>query len=153
MVKLLKVTPKKRNKERQYFKVVDKTEQQIFSELKAFKNINFNVKVNPEDKRELSENFIRNYKYQDVRILYKAGQSTCTITLKYQDGFKVLTAYITDSDNDKTLKKELLSFSKAYKKYQHLLHERATSFNGNNAVRFTEYKQFLDDKVKENEKE
>ncbi len=150
LVKIQKVTPKKRNKERQYFKLVDRTEQGIFSELKCLKGINFNVKTNPENKRELTENFIKNYKYQDVRVDYNAGQNTCIILLKYEDGYKQLTAFITDAEDDKNLKKQLKKFDRAYKKYRHHLEQRAKSFDDNNDARYEEYLQYVREKVKAN---
>ncbi len=152
LVKLQKVTPKKRNKERQYFKLTDKTEQQIYTELKCFRNINFNVKTNPENKRELTENFIKDYKYQDVRVTYKPGQTTVIILLKFADGYKKLEAFISDAEDDKTLKKQIKKFGNAYKKYQHVLAQRSKSFDENNALRHIEYQQYIGDKVKENEK-
>ena len=152
LVKLQKVTPKKRNKERQYFKLIDRTEQHVFSELKVLKNINFNVKTNPEDKRELTDNFIKDYKYQDVRLDYKLGQSTVTILLKYADGYKKLTAFISDAEDDKTLKKHIKKFYKIYKKYLHVLQQRNTSFNENNVIRYNEYLNFVSEKVKANER-
>lgn len=152
LVKIQKVTPKKRNKACQYFKVVDKTERQIFAELKYMKGVNFNVKINPDDKKELSENFIKNIKFEDVRIEYKTGQNTCKIRFKYADGYKEIVANITDSEEEKLYKKQIKKFNKAYKKYQQVLAQRTTSFNDNNAVRYSEYGRYVNDKVKANEK-
>ncbi len=152
LVKLQKVTPKKRIKERQYFKLIDRTEQQIFTELKCLKNVNFNVKTNIEDKRELTDNFIKNYKYQDVRVDYKMGQNSVTILLKYIDGYKKLTAYISDAQDDKTLKKDIKKFYNVYKKYQHALQQRYESFDQNNKTRYDEYLSFVGEKVKANQR-
>ncbi|MES2617072.1 MAG: hypothetical protein V4613_04285 [Bacteroidota bacterium] len=152
LVKIQKVTPKKRNKEYQYFKVVDKTVQQIFTELKSMKNINFSFKTNPENKKELSENFIKNIKFEDVRIEYKTGQNVCKIRLKYAEGYKEIIANITDTEDEKLYKKQIKKFNKAYKKYLQLLAQRTASFNANNAVRFSEFTKYVEDKVKANER-
>ena len=87
--------PKIRNKERQYFKVLDKTEQEIFAELKAFKAINFNTIVNAENKKEFNETYIKNTKYFDVKVIYLAGKDYCEIVLKTNDGFRKIKAFIS----------------------------------------------------------
>ncbi len=147
-VKLQKVIPKVRNKERQYFKVLDKTEQQIIPELKPLKGINFNVKTNPENKKEFSENFVKHTKYVDVRIHYSEGRDFCEILLKTTDGYRKLVAFITDSDDKKIIKSQLKKFQKAYTQYVKIRARRTMEFNHLNMARYEEYKTFSSEKTK-----
>lgn len=147
-IKIQKVIPKVRNKERQYFKVLDKTEQEIFAELKAFKAINFNTVVNAENKKEFNETYIKNTKYFDVQIHYTKGKEYCEINIKTIDGFKRLQAFITDTDNKKLLKKQISKFAKAYKNYLHIRAKREMEFNALNKVRFSEFKAYSNERIK-----
>lgn len=147
-VKLQKVIPKVRNRERQYFKVLDKTEQGVLSELSAFRNINFNVITNPENKKEFNESYIKNAKYSDVVIHYSKGKDFCEITLKTAEGYKKLKAYITDTDNKKIIKKHVSRFAKAYKLYQRIRVKREHEFNELNKQRFAEFRQYSNDRIK-----
>ncbi len=147
LIKIQKVTPKNRNTTCQYFKVIDKTEKKVFAELNAFKAINFNVKINNENKKELTEKYITNKKYSDVRITYTQGKQTCTILLKVENGLQEIEANITDTEDKKTIKKQISKFYKAYKKYSIILEKRANSFEKNNAERNTEYEKYLADKI------
>ena len=147
-IKIQKVIPKVRNKERQYFKVLDKTEQEIFAELKAFKAINFNTVVNAENKKEFNETYIKNTKYFDVQIHYTKGKEYCEINIKTIDGFKRLQAFITDTDNKKLLKKQISKFAKAYKNYLHIRAKREMEFNSLNKVRFSEFKAYSNERIK-----
>lgn len=146
-IKIQKVIPKTRNKERQYFKILDKTEQGVFSELKAFKNINFNAVINSENKKEFNETYIKNVKYFDLQIHYSKGKEYCEITIKTVDGFKKLQAFITDSEDKKILKKQISKFAKAYKNYLQIRAKREIEFNGLNKVRFKEFKEFMSNKI------
>jgi hypothetical protein len=146
-VKIQKVIPKVRNRERQYFKILDKTEIGLIPELKPLKAINFNVKINPENKKEFTENFIRDAKYLDVRIHYTAGRDYCEITLKTADGFRRLNAFITDTENKKLIKSQLKKFHKAYAQYLKLRARRAAEFNTLNMLRYEEYKTFTAGKL------
>ena len=147
-IKIQKVIPKVRNKERQYFKVLDKTEQEIFAELKAFKAINFNTIINVENKKEFNETYIKNTKYFDVQIHYTKGKEYCEINIKTNDGFKRLQAFITDTDNKKLLKKQISKFAKAYKTYLHIRAKREMEFNALNKVRFSEFKAYSNERIK-----
>lgn len=147
-IKIQKVIPKVRNKERQYFKVLDKTEQEIFAELKAFKAINFNTVVYAENKKEFNETYIKNTKYFDVQIHYTKGKEYCEINIKTIDGFKRLQAFITDTDNKKLLKKQISKFAKAYKNYLHIRAKREMEFNALNKVRFSEFKAYSNERIK-----
>lgn len=147
LIKIQKVTPKNRNTTCQYFKVVDKTEKKILAELDAFKSINFNVKINSENKKELTEKYITNKKYSDVRITYLQGKQSCKILLKVDNGLQELEAFITDSDEQKVIKKQVAKFYKAYKKYTLILEKRAKSFDKNNEERNAEYEKYLTDKI------
>ena len=147
-IKIQKVIPKVRNKERQYFKVLDKTEQEIFAELKAFKAINFNTVVNAENKKEFNETYIKNTKYFDVQIHYTKGKEYCEINIKTIEGFKRLQAFITDTDNKKLLKKQISKFAKAYKNYLHIRAKREMEFNALNKVRFSEFKAYSNERIK-----
>jgi hypothetical protein len=146
-VKIQKVIPKVRNKEKVYFKILDKTKQEILPELCAFKRINLNVPVDINNRREFTDNFIRNAKYFDVKIEYTNGKNYCDIILKTKDGFKKLTAYITDSDDKKLIKKQLLKFSKAYKKYLQIRSKRRKEFESLNLIRFNEFKAYTETKI------
>ena len=152
-IKIQKVIPKVRNKERQYFKVLDKTEQEIFAELKAFKAINFNTVVNAENKKEFNETYIKNTKYFDVQIHYTKGKEYCEINIKTIDGFKRLQAFITDTDNKKLLKKQISKFAKAYKNYLHIRAKREMEFNALNKVRFSEFKAYSNERIKSLQKD
>ena len=152
-IKIQKVIPKVRNKERQYFKVLDKTEQEIFAELKAFKAINFNTVVNAENKKEFNETYIKNTKYFDVQIHYTKGKEYCEINIKTIDGFKRLQAFITDTDNKKLLKKQISKFAKAYKNYLHIRAKREMEFNSLNKVRFSEFKAYSNERIKSLQKD
>jgi hypothetical protein len=152
-IKIQKVIPKVRNKERQYFKILDKTEQQIFPELKPLKNINFNVRFTPDTKKEFSENFIKDAKYNDVRLRYIQGRDYCEILLKTSDGYRKLQGFITDSDDPKVIKKQLKKFQKAYVQYLKTRNRRADEFNELNMLRYAEYKAFSDKKAKSLEKD
>jgi len=152
-IKIQKVIPKVRNKERQYFKVLDKTEQEIFAELKAFKAINFNTVVNAENKKEFNETYIKNTKYFDVQIHYTNGKEYCEINIKTIDGFKRLQAFITDTDNKKLLKKQISKFAKAYKNYLHIRAKREMEFNALNKVRFSEFKAYSNERIKSLQKD
>jgi hypothetical protein len=44
------------------------------------------------------------------------GKEYCVITLKTINGFKTLEAWITDTEDLKTKKKQIRAFAKAYKK-------------------------------------
>ncbi len=147
-VKIQKVIPKVRNKDRQYFKLLDKTEQGILSELSAFKKINFNVAISIENKKEFNENFVRNSKYYDIQIHYSKGKEFCDITLKTSDGFKKLQAFITDTEDKKLLKKQMKKFMQAYKKYIRIRAKRELEFNTLNAKRFEEFKVYSNEKIK-----
>jgi hypothetical protein len=147
-IKIQKVIPKIRNKERQYFKVLDKTEQEIFAELKAFKAINFNTIVNAENKKEFNETYIKNTKYFDVRIHYTKGKEYCEINIKTIDGFKRLQAFITDTDDKKLIKKQISKFAKAYKNYLHIRAKRELEFNALNKIRFSEFKAYSNERIK-----
>jgi hypothetical protein len=151
-VKIQKVIPKERNKARQYFKLLDKTEQIIFPELKAFKSVNFNVLINADNKKEFNDNFIKNVKYHDYRITYNRGKDYCEIVLKTNEGYRMLKAYITDSDNKDIIKKQLKKFNKCYDKYLKLLSKKRTEFNSLNQERFTEFKLYTNDKIAQLEK-
>ena len=152
-VKLQKVVPKVRNRERQYFKVLDKTEQHILPELKPLKNINFNVVINPENKKEFSENYVRDARYIDVRVNYTPGKEYCEIMLKTVDGYRKLVANITDSDDKDIIKKQVKKFMKAYTRYVKIREKRAVEFNELNMARYDEFKAFSQQKVKALEKE
>jgi hypothetical protein len=152
LVKVQKVIPKVRNKERQYFKVLDKTEQKIVPELAAIKGINFNVRINPENKKEFNDNYVREVKFFDVRIHYTEGREFCEITLKTTEGFRKLNAYITDSEDKEVIKSQLKKFKKAYEQYLKIKARRALEFNTLNTLRYDEYKQFSSQKIKELEK-
>jgi hypothetical protein len=152
-IKIQKVIPKVRNKERQYFKVLDKTEQEIFAELKAFKAINFNTIVNADNKKEFNETYIKNTKYFDVQIHYTKGKEYCEINIKTIVGFKRLQAFITDTDNKKILKKQISKFAKAYKNYLHIRAKRELEFNALNKARFAEFKAFSNERIKELQKD
>lgn len=143
LVKISKVIPKKRNNSRQYFKLLDKTEEGLFSELKAFKNINFNVMIDAENKKALNDGYIKNKKYQDVRVIYNQGDLECIIKLKSQNGYKILKALITDSDIKKNKVKQVSKFSKAYNKYIKLLNEKGKSFDVENEKRQLDYENYL----------
>lgn len=147
-VKLQKVIPKVRNKNKQYFKILDRTELNMFGELKAFKSINFNVDIDPNNKREFTENFIRNIKYIDIRVTYNKGKDNCEILLKTNDGYRKVTAYITDSEDKEIIKKHLKKFEKAYANYLRILDRRRKEFNTMNQLRFDEFKSFTNDKTK-----
>jgi hypothetical protein len=147
-VKIQKVIPKVRNKERQYFKILDKTEQQIIPELKPLKGINFNVKTNPENKKEFNENFVRNAKYLDVRIQYSPGKDYCEIMLKTSEGYRKLVANITDSEDKDVIRSQIKKFQKAYAQYLKIRARRSTEFNSLNMLRYEEYKTFSSDKIK-----
>lgn len=146
LVKISKVIPKKRNNNRQYFKLLDKTEEGLFSELKAFKNINFNVLIDTENKKALNDGYIKNKKYQDVRVIYNQGDLDCIIKLKSQNGYKILKANITDSDIKKNKIKQVAKFTKAYNKYIKMLNEKGKSFNEENEKRRIDYEGFLSNK-------
>lgn len=148
LVKILKVIPKVRNKSRQYFKVIDRSGVQLFPELKAFKNINFNVAINPDNKREFNDNFIKNIKYTDVRIKYERGRDYCTIVLKTIDGYRKIKAFITDTENKDLIKKQLKKFEKSYLKYNRVLGKRQNEFDELNNQRFKEYKEYTEDRIK-----
>ena len=145
-IKIQKVIPKERNIERQYFKLLDKTEQGIFTELQAFKSVNFNTVIDPEQKKAFQENFVKNTKYFDVKVMYTAGKDYCEIVLKTNDGFRKIKAFICDVDDEKINKKQVLKFMKVYKKYNALRYKREQSFNLNNQIRFTEFKAYISDK-------
>jgi hypothetical protein len=145
-IKIQKVIPKERNIERQYFKLLDKTEQGIFTELKALKAINFNTVIDPEQKKAFQENFIKNTKYFDVKVMYLAGKDYCEIVLKTNDGYRKIKAFISDVSDDKANKKQILKFMKAYKQYNALRYKREQSFNQNNQIRFSEFKTYISDK-------
>ena len=142
-IKIQKVIPKERNIERQYFKLLDKTEQGIFTELQAFKSVNFNTVIDPEQKKAFQENFVKNTKYFDVKVMYTAGKDYCEIVLKTNDGFRKIKAFICDVDDEKINKKQVLKFMKVYKKYNALRYKREQSFNLNNQIRFTEFKAYI----------
>ena len=146
-VKIQKVIPKERNKTRQYFKLLDKTEQKIFAELSAFTSINFNVPVNQDNKKEFNDNFIKNIKYHDVRLNYSKGKDYCEIVLKTTDGYRKLKAFIIDTDNKKLIKKQLKKFNKCYDKYLKILGKKRAEFNTLNQIRFDEFKQYTNDKI------
>ena len=146
-IKIQKVIPKVRNKQRLYFKLLDKTEQKIFAELSAFKNINFNSIINPENKKEFNETYLKNIKYYDILIHYGSGKEFCEITLKTAEGFKKIKAYITDSEDKKTIKKQMLKFAKAYKSYQRIRAKREFEFNTLNKLRFEEFKTYTNSKL------
>lgn len=147
LIKIQKVIPKVRNKERQYFKLLDRSGLKIFKELDALKNINFNVLVNQSNKREFNEKYIRNIKYVDLRIDYQKGQNYCEIKLKTTDGYKIIRANITDSDNEELMKKQIRRFEKAYLKYLRILSRRRQEFNELNAVRYGEFKTYLNNNI------
>ena len=147
LVKIQKVTPKNRNTTRQYFKVIDKTEKKLFAELNALKNINFNVKIKSENKKELTEKYITNKKYSDVRISYIQGKESCKIILKGESGLQEITALVTDSDVEKVVKKQVSKFYKAYKKYLQIIEKRGNSFNINNEGRKQDYEKYLAEKI------
>jgi len=147
-VKIQKVIPKVRNKERQYFKILDKTEQQIIPELKPLKNINFNIKIDPENKKEFNENYVKDVKYSDVRIHYTEGRDFCEIILKTPEGYRKLLANITDSEDKKIIKSQLKKFHKAYAQYIKIKARRALEFNELNLLRYEEYKTFSSEKIK-----
>lgn len=152
LVKIQKVIPKVRNRSRQYFKLIDRTGINLFSELKALKNTNFNVAINPENKREFNDNFIKNIKYTDVRVKYDKGRDYCEILLKTYDGYRKIKAYITDSDDKEIIKKQLKKFEKAYSKYLRLMSKRQSEFDFLNGQRYNEYKQYTADRIKNLEK-
>lgn len=147
-VKLQKVIPKVRNKERQYFKVLDKTEQGLLAELSAFRKINFNVLTDPENKKAFNDDYVKHARYFDVIVHYGRGKTYCEITLKTAEGFKKLQANITDTDDKKLMKKQLIRFAKAYKAYQRLRARREQEFNAMNRIRFEEFKVFSNDRIK-----
>ena len=136
-----------------YYKILDKTEQTIFTEIKAFKNINFNQIINTENKKEFNETYIKNAKYFDVRIHYTKGKNFCEITLKTTEGYKKLQALITDTEDKKLIKKQLSKFAKAYKNYLHLMAKREIEFNDLNKARFEEFKLYRSEKIKSLQKE
>lgn len=137
-VKIEKVIPKVRIKNKQYFKILDKTNV-LFPELKYLKNINFNTDIDPENKHQFREYYIKNAKYQDVRIEYKRGEDFCTIVLKTNDGYKLLKAYFTDSDVKKTRLRQIRKFEKAYAAYFKVKSKRGLEFNALNKNRLQEY--------------
>ncbi|MFM6983003.1 MAG: hypothetical protein ACKOXF_02650 [Chitinophagaceae bacterium] len=146
-IKIQKVIPKERNKARQYFKLLDKTEQNIYPELKAFSKLNFNVPVNTDNKKEFNDNYIRNVKYNDVRISYSRGKDYCEILLKTNEGYRKLIAYITDSDNKEIIKKQLKKFNKCYDKYLKIVGKKRLEFNDLNQIRFQEFRQYTSEKT------
>lgn len=152
-VKIQKVIPKTRNRSLQYFKVLDKTEQKVFAELSALKNINFSLPFNPENKKEFTENYIKDARYCDVRITYKTGKDYCDILFKTADGFKSLKAGICDTDNKEQRKKQIGRFAKAYRNYQKIRDRREAEFNALNQVRFEEFKTYSLDKIKNLQKD
>jgi hypothetical protein len=133
--------------------LIDKTEQKLIYELTALKSINFNVPYNPENKKEFTEDYVRNSKYQDVRVHYSRGKDFCEITLKTSEGFKVLKAYITDSEDKKIIKKQLDKFYKAYRKYERIKAKRELEFNHLNSVRYAEFRTFSNEKLLAQQKE
>jgi hypothetical protein len=140
-IKIEKVVPKIRNKNKQYFKILDKSES-LFPELKYLKNINFNTELDPENKHEFREYYIKQAKYQDIRIDYQRGQDYCTFVLKTTDGYKLLKAYFTDSEIKKTRLKQIRKFEKAYAGYLKTKIKRGLEFNALNITRLQEYKAF-----------
>ncbi len=149
LVKIQKVTPKKRNKERQYFKILDKTDKALFAELKHLKALNLNLKINLENKKELADNYIKNKKYNDVRIYYSQGKETCKILLKTEEGLQEIEALITDSEDAEIIKKQISKFYKAYRKYEKTMNNRKESFNSLNNLRYKDYETFLNAKSEE----
>jgi hypothetical protein len=151
-IKIQKVIPKNRAIDRLYFKVIDKTKQGIVSELSHFKNINFNYKTDPSDKRYFHNEYVANIKYYDVRIEYSLGKEFCTIILKTPFGFKELKALITDTDDLKKKKKQMSIFWKSYQKYIKTLEKRQSDFESNNLQRLNDYNVFVKEKIKSLEK-
>lgn len=145
-VKIQKVIPKNRNREKQYFKILDKTEQGVFIELRALRNINLCLSYNPENKKAFNESYIKNARYCDVRIDYKTGKDFCEIVFKTPDGFKKLKAEICDTDNKELRKKQILKFHKAFRNYEKLLLRREAEFNSLNKQRFNEFITYTGDR-------
>ena len=152
LVKIQKVIPKKRALDRQYFKIIDKTKELIIPELRVLRSINFNVKIDPTDKRAFNNDYIKNAHYYDVKINWKLGKEYCVITLKTINGFKTLEAWITDTEDLKTKKKQIRAFAKAYKKYEQVREKRANEFDALNLVRYQEFVDFENQKIKQLEK-
>ncbi len=146
LIKIQKVIPKVRNNERFYFKLLDKSNLLVFTELTTFKKINFNVKIDPTDKRAFDREFVKNIKYFDFRLVYQLGDDFCIIKLKTSDGFKEIKAFITDTDNEKQKRKQIIAFTKSYNKYNNLLQKRSKEFEINLLKRQDEYALFLKDK-------
>lgn len=140
-IKIEKVIPKVRNKSRQYFKILDKTEL-LFPELKPMMSINFNILMNPDNKREFNDNFIKKTKYFDFRINYQKGRDYCEFVLKTNEGYKVLKAFITDSDDKELVKKQIAKFEKALSKYNAIKEKKSKEFNIFNLTRYNEYKTY-----------
>lgn len=148
LVKIQKVIPKVRNRSRQYFKLIDRSGINLFSELKALKSINFNVAVNPDNKKEFNDNFIKNIKYVDIRVRYDKGKEYCEIMLKTTDGYRKIKAFVTDTEDKELLKKQLKKFEKAYGKYTKVLQKRQHEFDVLNNERYDEYKTYCGDRIK-----
>lgn len=153
-IKIQKVIPTPRNRERQYFSLLNKSDKSLFPELKPFisGHILFNVKVNPGNKREFSETYIKDVKYFDVRIQYTEGKEYCDIILKTSEGYRKLQAYITDTDNRKLMAKQINRFRKAYAQYLKIKARREAEFNTLNSQRLSEYKLFSDERIRALEK-
>lgn len=141
-VRIQKVIPKVRNKNRQYFKILDKSGMKLLAELHALRNINFSVERDPENKRAFNEQYVKQAKYTDVEITYTRGKSECMIRLKTENGFKLLKAFITDSEDKKVIKKQLRRFYRAFRNYEKLRNERKNEFNELNESRFEEFRTY-----------
>lgn len=146
LVKLQKVIPKVRNANFYYFKLIDKTQLGLITELSAFKNIVFSHEIDPENKKAFLNDYIKNNQFYDIRVNYNLGDIFCTLLLKTNEGFNEIKVRITDSENEKTKRKQIIHFAKSYKKYQSILKEREYSFNLNTQKIKTEYIDYLKEK-------
>src|SRR5690606_26156012 len=147
-----KVIPKKREKNLQYFKVIDKTNQ-LFPELKAFKNIDFYVPIDPENKKEFREKYTRKVKFSDIRIYYNSGDDFCEMIFKTPEGYRSLKAFITTETNPVKKIKKLKKFDKTYRKYLRIADVKGKEFNQLNFVRFREYARYCDERIEELKKD
>ncbi len=146
LVKLQKVIPKVRNANLYYFKLIDKTQLGLITELSAFKNIVFSHAIDPNNKKAFLNDYIKNNQFYDIRVYYNLGDNFCTLILKTSEGFNEIKVRITDSENEKLKRKQIIRFAKIYKKYQSILKEREYSFNQNIQKIKSEYITHLKEK-------
>jgi hypothetical protein len=81
--------------------------------------------------RQFKEKYVYNKVYNDIRIIYEAGESTGIIELKDKTGFTQIEFEIATPYN-RSNKFALANFNRLYKRYTKQLAKREKSFNNSN---------------------